>query len=179
MIEATQKKLREAQFFLGKLYEEDRKPVRKEPEAFSFYQSALLSAGRSVTFALQVEAKAQYDAWFPQWLASLPEEDQQLLGYLKDQRNLELHNTGSEVEMALEFKPISAVPMTEAQRAHVAYGIQVFSIFGTPEPQVGIPRYSFSTASSNQDNQADVVEMCRRYVCLLDQLVRAFIAAHS
>ena len=60
MIEATQKKLGEAQFFFYRLLNEAQKPVRSEPEIFEFYLSAFLSAARSVTFVLQYEEKTKY-----------------------------------------------------------------------------------------------------------------------
>jgi hypothetical protein len=47
MLEQTQKKLREAEFFLGQL----RAEAHREPEVFDYYLSAFVSAGRSVTFA--------------------------------------------------------------------------------------------------------------------------------
>ncbi len=56
MIEAAQKKLREAWFFLSHLETENRRAVRNEPEAFDHFMSAFVSAARSVTFALQVES---------------------------------------------------------------------------------------------------------------------------
>jgi hypothetical protein len=69
MIVATERKLREARFFLGRLIDESKSAVRNEPEAFGFYLSAFLSAGRGVTFALQHEDKDMYDTWFPGWFA--------------------------------------------------------------------------------------------------------------
>jgi hypothetical protein len=75
MIAATERTLSEAQFFLQCLRAESTKPVRNEPEAFSFYLSALLSAARSVTFALQFEEKEKDDAWFPEWFAKRGDDD--------------------------------------------------------------------------------------------------------
>jgi hypothetical protein len=87
MIEATQKKLRETQFFLRLLFNADQEVVRTEPEAFEFYLNAFLSAARSVTFALQYEERDKYEEWFPDWGNNLSEEDRQLLDFLKKQRN--------------------------------------------------------------------------------------------
>ena len=58
MIEATQKKLREARFFVRLLNQVSQEAVRNEPEAFEFYLSAFLLAARSTTFALQYEENA-------------------------------------------------------------------------------------------------------------------------
>jgi len=69
MIEATQRKLREAQFFYGRLVDSKdlMGPDRNEPDAFSFYLSAFMSAARSVPWVLQCEEKEKYEAWKPKW----------------------------------------------------------------------------------------------------------------
>jgi len=173
MIERTQRKLREAQFFLGKLVQEGGRVVRSDPEAFGFYLSALLSAARSVTWALQFEEKDKYDAWFPNWLARRPADDQEFLAFLKDQRNYEQKRGGAEVSVAWDYIPVSRVPTTN--RSHPAYGFHWFGPPGTPEPLVGVPVHSFESASGDQD----VVVACRRYVGLLSELVRDFLEAHQ
>jgi len=63
-IEATRRKLSEAEFFLRKLTTHQQQVFQNEPEAFGFYLSAFLSAARSVSFVLQAEQKERYDAWF-------------------------------------------------------------------------------------------------------------------
>jgi hypothetical protein len=64
----TERKLREARFFLGCMKSEERKRAAvPQPEAFDFYLSAFLSAGRSVTLVLQKEAgggEEHYRPWF-------------------------------------------------------------------------------------------------------------------
>jgi hypothetical protein len=70
-IPETERKLREAAFFLPLMTAEERKAARPEPEAFGFYLSAFLSAGRSVTFVLQKEAGGElvYRPWHDAWAA--------------------------------------------------------------------------------------------------------------
>jgi hypothetical protein len=65
-IPETDRKLREAAFFLRLLTIEEGSPVRNDPEAFGFYLSAFLSAGRSVTWVLQSEAGGgdDYRSWY-------------------------------------------------------------------------------------------------------------------
>ena len=172
MIEATQRKLREALFFLDRLIQERGQAVRTEPEAFGYYLSALLSAARSVTWALQFEEKEKYDAWFPAWLASRGAEERELLAFLKNQRNYEQKRGGAEVAVAWDYIPISRVP--RADRSHPAYGFHWVGPPGTPEPLVGIPVHSFESAEGEQE----VAETCRRYVGLLSELVRDFLHAH-
>jgi hypothetical protein len=100
MIEATQRKLREADFFLQRLIDERRRSVRNEPEAFLFYLSAFLSAARSVTLVLQKEEKQRYDAWFPKWFARRSKDERDVCNFMRDQRNVELHETGADVNLS-------------------------------------------------------------------------------
>lgn len=97
MYPVTERKLREARFFLRKL-QEKAQTVVGDPEEFGFFLSALLSAGRSVTFALQVENKDGYDAWFPVWLEKQNQEDQDLFKFMNNQRVKEVHQGGADVD---------------------------------------------------------------------------------
>src|SRR5258706_6051871 len=87
MIEATQKKLREATFFLSHLDREGTQAMLSPAEAFEFYLSAFLSAARSVTFVLEAEEPEKYRAWSRTWRATLTESDRQLLGEFTTARN--------------------------------------------------------------------------------------------
>lgn len=173
MIEATQRKLREAQFFLRHLATEGNGPVRNDREAFGYYLSALLSAARSVTWAFQFEEKEKYDAWFLVWLAGRAPAERELLTFLKNQRNNEHKRGAADVLVAWDYIPFSRVPA--ADRSHPAYGFHWFGPPGTPEPLVGSPVHSFGPASAGQE----VLEKCRRYVDVLNELVRDFNRAHS
>ena len=146
MIEATQGKLREAQFFLGHLVNEGQELLCNEPQAFGFYLSAFLSAARSVTFALQYEEKAKYDEWFPQWFGSLSGEDQNLARFLKDQRNYVQKRGGADVAVVWEYVPVTQV-RTE-RPTHPAYGFHWFGPPGTPPPLAGIPVLARAPAQS-------------------------------
>jgi hypothetical protein len=80
-IEAVEKKLREADFFLKKMIKHDRMASRaKEP--FDFYLSAFLNAGRSVDWRLQHEQETIYPSWRIRWDATLTEEQQRLIKYM-------------------------------------------------------------------------------------------------
>lgn len=170
MIEATQKKLREAAYFLRSLNEESQKTVRNEPEAFEFYLNAFLSAARSVTFVLQWEEKEKYDEWFETWSASRSEEDQALLSFMKDQRNYAEKRAGSEVNMIWEYVPITKVRTDN--HGHPAYGFHWFGPPGTPEPRIGLPVHFFT------GDQRRVTSACERYMVILNELVRDFIQVH-
>jgi hypothetical protein len=173
MIEATQKKLRETQFFAQLLLRESENVVSNEPEAFVYFLSAFLSAGRSVTFALQNEEKEKYDAWFQLWWNAQTPEDRDLMDALKLQRNVEQKQGGAKTTVEWQYIPITEVRRDE--RGHPAYGIHWFAPPDTPLPQVGRLVHSFELAGS----KAEVTAACKRYVDLLEKLVREFIQAHQ
>ena len=122
MIEATQKKLREARFFLSHLATENRRAVRNEPEAFDYFMSAFVSAARSVTFALQAEEKAKYEQWFPGWLAAHPEEDRKLLTLMVSQRNAEQKQGGG--DRRVEWEYISVTELSSEALAAKCSGVR-------------------------------------------------------
>jgi hypothetical protein len=169
MIEATQMKLREAQFFLRRLFHEARQADINEPEAFTFYLSAFLSAARSVTFALQYEEKKRYDAWFPSWLNNRTNEERQFLSCLKDQRNKVQKQGGAQVSTEWEF--VSLFEYDRGNHGHPAFGFHWVGAPGVQEPTFGRRVYSFELSGS----VTEVTGMCNRYPELLDQLVREFI----
>ena len=173
MIEQTKKKLREAQFFHGHLIRESERFIRPEPEAFDFYLSAFLSAARSITFALQAEEKKKYDGWFSSWRASLTQEEQNLLRFMKDQRNAELKTLGAETVTSVEFVPISE--LRQEQHSHPAYGLHEFSPPWTERAMVGVAVSRFQIEGS----AAKVMEACTQYLRLCERLVQDFISAHS
>ena len=59
MIERTQKRLREAKFFYGRLVacKDLLGPYKNEPDAFEFYLDAFMQVARSVPWVLQSEEK--------------------------------------------------------------------------------------------------------------------------
>jgi len=94
-------KLAEARFFLQKSQEAlefmEANIWWGNPPAqilIGFYVSAFLSAARSVTFALQNEAKQTYDTRFPQWVSALSEEDQEIFKLMNQKRVEEVHQSG-------------------------------------------------------------------------------------
>ena len=170
MIEATQKKLREARFFLDHLEAENRRAVRNEPEAFDYFMSAFVSAARSVTFALQAEEKAKYDQWFPGWCAARPEEDRTLLTLMVSQRNAEQKRGGGDRRIEWEDVPVTGLSSEEL-------GGRVFLSAppGVPPPQVGRPiRYL-----EHGGQESEALSACKRYYALLAELVESFVKAHS
>jgi len=174
MIDATQKKLREAHFFLQKLLAESKVFVRNEPEAFQFYLSAFLSAARSVTFALQCEEKEKYDNWSPSWFTIQSEGDQKLCKFMVTQRNVEQKRGGADVSVTWEFIPVTEV-RTDYQGHPAYYGFHWFGPPGVPPPQVGRPVHSFALGN----NKGEATATCKQYLDCLDRLVQDFIQVHS
>ena len=132
--------------------------------------SAFVSAARSVTFALQAEEKAKYDAWFPGWLAARAEDDRKLLTLMVSQRNAEQKQGGGEYRVEWGFAPVTELS-SEALGGRVIWAAPP----GVPPPQVGRPiRYM---GPAGQDSEA--LAACRRYCELLSELVGTFIKVHS
>jgi len=172
VIEATQKKLREAIFFLRLLNQEGREAVHNEPEAFEFYLNAFLSAARSITFALQYEEKDKYDAWFQTWFNNRSKKDRELLNFLRDQRNYTEKRGGTDVNVILEYVSITRIRTDD--RGHPAYGFHWFGPPGTPPPRVGLPVHFFELSG----DQKKVTSACEQYVTILSELVRDFTEVH-
>ena len=173
MIPATQRKLREAQFFLRHLCDENKQVSRKEPDAFQFYLSAFLSAGRSVTFALKWEEKEKYKDWSEGWFSRLDEQDQQLCRFMIDQRNIAQKRGGAETQTGGDFVPVTEL-LTD-DRSHPSYGFHWVAPVGTPPPQI----FRSVELFEMEGTEAEVTATCTRYLQLLDELVQDFIAAYD
>ncbi len=173
MIDATQKKLREARFFLQHLVLESQRLTLDEPEAFGYFLSAFLSAARSVTFAIQNEEKQKYDDWFPTWFDNLSESDSSLMNFLKTQRNVEQKQGGAEVDLEWQFVPITDLPLNS--RGRRKHGLSWFGAPGTPPPRIGLPRHYFNLCG----DKPEVLKACERYVTLLIKLVEDFLISYA
>ena len=169
-IPQTQKKLRETQFFFQHLHDKEMEHSLEHSEEFDFFLSAFVSSGRSVTFALQAEQKEAYDRWFPGWKNSLTEKDQDLLSFMNNQRVAEVKKKGAKVHTEIEL-----VPLTEVRtrgESHPAYGIHWFAPPGTPPLEIGKRVNYFEVGATKQE----VVTTCKRYLELLEKLVKDFSA---
>jgi hypothetical protein len=99
MIEATQDKLDEARFFLGKLRQKKQNQQQlapTDPKVFRYYVSAFISAARSVPWALQSEEKEKYDAWIAKWDAKDSTADKELKKLTNELRRDAIHLGGAE-----------------------------------------------------------------------------------
>lgn len=164
--EATRKKLREAGFFLRLLAGVPKySAMTPEPEAGQFYLSAFLSAARAVSFALQMERKAEWDAWIKGWRASLSDRDLQLWKYLVDQRN-KVHKEGGP-ELTVTVTPMS---LMEFMQGDVIIGTRMP---GTPR----VPLTTLVTSLTAHPGQT-LAESCQPLFELVSRMVDEFERAH-
>ena len=172
-IEATKRKLAEAQFFLFKLNALQSHVFPNEPEAYEFYLSAFLSAARSVTFALQAEQKVRYDTWFPAWQNELPPHELALLVFFNEQRVQTVHRKGAEVVLGTESLSLHEY-LAKASRE----GARIDIWNGPPgNPPLTFPQTvrSFLIESS----EVEATQACRDYFAVVTTLVDTFVQAHA
>ena len=169
-ISNTRRKFREARFFLANMQRAARS-THLDREDFDFYLSAFLSAARSVTWVLQKEQKASYDAWYPGWKQVLGAPDQALLTFMNEQRVAELKKAGAE-----KLSEIQMVPLTQfdwEQPSHPAYGWTWVGPPGVAPPEMGVVVHYFE----NGGQKVKVLDECKRYLALLERLIAEFDAA--
>ena len=154
------KKLREAHFFLGKMLERAQMAFG-DHEEFDFYLSAFLSAGRSVDYRLRHEQGGTYVTFRAGWDSTLSQDDQRLVKFLVDDRNVEVHESGSS-----RTQHESRIPVAGMYRDRSGT-VMVSAPPGTPPAEIIKPVYSFTV----NGQQLPAIETCRRYVELLEGLV--------
>ena len=165
-IEGTQKKLREANFFLDKMIDHECRAVpNKEP--FDFYLSAFLNAGRTVDYRLRHEHKAKYPAWRTRWDKALPPAQQRLIKFMVDDRDVEVHESGSSRRVGTENRELG--PGTHSFASGT---MEVFGPPGVPPAIIPTPAYYFTIDGVERK----ATEACGEYLALLEQMVAAFIA---
>jgi hypothetical protein len=169
MIEATQKKLKEAQFFLDQLERELTSSTHNLSEAAEFFFSAFLSAARSVTFVLDAEEHSKYGEWSPVWRNSRSEDERRLLSRFTNARNRALKREtptvaedrlASSVFASYDNVPI-AVRLSWEEEDYQPIGFHVLKCRLTPD-----------------DVEEEVVPLCRKYLALLKDLIGDFMEAH-
>ena len=165
-IEGVEKKLREADFFLKKMIEHDRLASR-DKERFDFYLSAFLNAGRTVDWRLQHEQETIYPSWRICWDATLTKEQQRLIRSLMEDRNLEVHESGSGRIVKTENRELGLGIHKLADGTSELIGPP-----GVPPAIIQVPGYYFTI----DDVERSATEACREYLGLLEQMVAKFNA---
>jgi hypothetical protein len=164
---STEKKLREARFFLDKMSEHERMAVQhKEP--FEFYLSAFLSAGRTVDYRLRHEQPATYPTWRTKWNTTLANAEERLITFMVDDRNVEVHASGSSRTIKTENRELGAGTYKFASGTMEVFGPS----WVHPLAIIPVLAYSF-TIDGAERNATDV---CAEYLSLLERMVEAFRA---
>lgn len=164
----TRRKLREAEYFLGRLTEHER-DARLGREGFAFDLNAFLTAFRSVTMVWQHEDGSSYDARFNAWKTNLAKPDQDLLKFMNDQRVNVIHRDGTpDLQLEIEefnflFASSSASP---ANQPPIGWLMTMMNGFETAT--IGLRRHYFVIGGK----KIAVVDLCARGIELLKDLVQ-------
>jgi hypothetical protein len=171
LLDLMRKKLREAQYFVLQM-----EPVVErefgDAEEFAFLLSAFLSASRSITDPLDGR---RYATWFQAWRDGRRPREQELLDFMRVQRNAEVHRNGAAVDIVERFVPIADV--FARHHGDPAYGFQWWGppyFDGRPPGEVGVNMYQFRLGGT----QVEAYATCRDFVALLGELITAFEAAY-
>ena len=202
-IPATERKLAEARHFFERLLDTANRVGAAERAMERYNLSAFLNAASSIRWVLQKEAKAEYDAWQPEWFAGLTDSDRQLLKTMTQQRNLETKQDGATVSvrasMQMRWQPKNARPATPHVPQTVGsgpYGSQMLGneFYGAgmmgSGPHVSLMfgygsygefvTFEEETLILKLNGEAHyVLALCEEYLKLLERLVRDFKAAHA
>jgi hypothetical protein len=171
MIEAAQRKLREAKFFYQHLANERYRGHDADPEEFRFYFSAFIGAARSVTWIMQKEERDRYAAWEPRWKAQLSPEDQKLEKLTNRLRVDEVKHLGADISATVE--EMSAGELMEEMGGQAAFLDSLYP--GASKLKSSRPRFFFE----NDDGRADLLALCKQYLSYLESKVHSFLVAHG
>ncbi len=153
------KKLREAHFFLRKMKEREALAFG-DHEEFDFLLSAFLNAGRSLDYRLR-HTSNRYAPFRVTWDAQLTAEEDELIRFLVDDRNLEVHEAGSTRQQAEVRIPVRGTYQDPSGT------LTVFAAVGTPPAELIKPTYYFDIGG----RRVPVLAACDAYIQLLERLV--------
>jgi hypothetical protein len=165
-ITRVHKKIAEATFFLGKMAEQECQ-FFGDREPFDYYLSAFLSAGRTVDYRLRHEQSAIYPDWRKTWDAALSPTEKRLIKFMVDERNDEVHESGSSHCVGQE-----GVPLPSGTSSLDGATIFISNPPGEPPPIAYRPTYSFTIDGTERK----AVDACAQYLGLLKQMVGKFEA---
>jgi hypothetical protein len=139
-----------------------------DKEPFDFYLSAFLGAGRTVDYRLRHEQPA-YKAWRASWDASLIPAEDRLIKFMIDDRNVEVHESGS----ARNVKNVGT-PVVGNRYSDKSGTLEILAPPETPPAMIYSPAYSFTVDGTERK----AVDVCSEYLRLLDRMVAEFKAAY-
>jgi hypothetical protein len=167
----VQKKLAEAQFFLDKMIEQERRAIG-DKEPFDYYLSAFLNAGISVCGGFQYRQNPARNkaikAWRGQWENKLSPKEKSLYKFIRKDRVAEVHASGSSRNVGHEDIKIGVSGSYSDESGAV-------EVFGSPSVLLGVdtgavvrkPIYSFTIDGT----EWKATEACAEYLALLRRMV--------
>jgi hypothetical protein len=169
MMSNVEKKLREAQFFLDKMRDQEGRAFG-DKEPFDFYLSAFLNAVRTVDYRLRHE-QAAYPAWRETWNANHSREDDGIK-FVSDDRALEVHESGSaRIAQAKEIKLGPGGSYSDASGKLEVFGSPAPLIAGTDAGAIlSVPRYVYTIDGTERP----VTEVCAEGLEALKQMVTEY-----
>lgn len=156
------KKLRECDFFLTEMRKLETQAFG-DHEPFDFYLSAFLNAARTVDYRLSHE-HSDYRAWRKVWDEQISPEQNALLKFLIDDRNIEVHESGS-----------IRIEKSESISAGNSYSDRSGALLVSGPPgmtgvQLHRPAYLFTINSKPRK----VTDACDEYLVILKKAVADF-----
>jgi hypothetical protein len=172
-LERVDKKLREARFFFDKMIDLERNAFG-DKEPFDFYLSAFLNAAMTVHWRLMHQHKATYKPWRKKWNKTLKPEENRLIEYMVDSRNLEVHEGGSGRSVKDEKINIPGA-YSDPSGSTVTVSSPPLVLGVEPQqPFVVKPAYYFTFDGVERK----ATEACGEYLLLLQRMVEKFKADH-
>jgi hypothetical protein len=172
-VEKVEKKLREARYFLDQMIEKERLAFG-DKEPFDFSLSAFLSAARSVDYRLCHEQPGTYPTWRTAWDANLSPADKCLIKFMVDDRNDEVHESGSSRSVGTQGIEVGDRYADKSGALEVSHAAALYLSEGLPIPRAVIrkPTYAFSIGGTERK----ATEACAEYLALLHRMVEKFKA---
>jgi hypothetical protein len=173
-IESVEKKLREAEFFLTNMRDQEARAFG-DREPFDYALSAFLNAARTVDYRLRHQHGATYKPWRKKWNASNPKEAKLIEFFVKD-RVAEVHQEGSKRDVKQESIPV---------RGHYSDKSGTLEVFSTPLPLAvahGVPpgeRDAVIYKPAYFFGERKATEACADYLASLKRMAGQFKTDHS
>ena len=165
-IDSIEKKLREAQFFLERMKEQEQRAFG-DREPFDFFLSAFLSAVRTIDYRLRNERGSTYPGWRDAWNGSHASDDG-VIKFMNDDRRLEVHESGSARSVSEEEIRVAGIYSDKSGT------LTISAPPGAESALIHKPAYSFTIDGADRK----VTNMCAACVAALDRMLQDFKAAH-
>ena len=174
-LEGVDKKLREARFFFDRMKDQESRAFG-DKEPFDFYLSAFLSAARTVDWRLRHQHKAAYEPWREEWDATLTAQEDRLIKFMVDDRNLEVHESGSTRAVKDERTDIRGTYSDKSGTITVSGPLLPLGGPQENPPAAFITKPAYFFTIDGAERKA--TDACGEYLTLLERMVAKFKADH-